>query len=174
VLDYCRLSADPVGRLLLHLFERTEPQMLGWSDRICSALQLINFLQDIAVDWQKGRVYLAQDELAAAGIDERWISEGRVDERWCSFMTAQIDRAGGMLASGAPLARALPGRVGIELRMIVSGGARIVHRLHRVRGDVFRHRPQLGAADWLAILGRTLWFPAAPPVAGASPAGAIR
>jgi squalene synthase HpnC len=171
VLDYARRSADPVGRLLLHLFERTEPRMLAWSDSICSALQLINFLQDVAIDWQKGRVYLARDEMTAAGLDESWIAQGRVDERWRSFMAAQVARAGAMLASGAPLARALPGRVGLELRMIVSGGLRIVHRLQQVRGDVFRQRPVLGAVDWLAIAGRTLWFPSAasrPPSAAAS------
>lgn len=161
VIDYCRRSADPVGRLLLHLFERTGPDMLAWSDRICSALQLINFLQDIEIDWRKDRVYLAQDELAAAGLDESWIARGQVDDRWRSFMSGQVERAGAMLASGAPLARSLPGRVGIELRMIVSGGARIVHRLQAVRGDVFRHRPTLGTLDWLAILGRTIWFPRA-------------
>ena len=158
VLDYCRRSADPVGRLLLHLFERTEPELLGWSDRICTALQLINFLQDVEVDWRKRRIYLAQDELAAAGIDEAQIAAGVADERWRIFMHGQIDRAGDLLLSGAPLARALPGRVGIELRMIVSGGARIVHRLRQVDGDVFRHRPKLGSLDWLAIAGRTVWF----------------
>ncbi|MBY0439026.1 MAG: squalene synthase HpnC [Burkholderiales bacterium] len=163
VLDYSRRSADPVGRLLLHLFERTEPPMPAWSDSICSALQLINFLQDVAIDWQKGRVYLAQDELAAAGLDESWIAEGRVDDRWRAFMSAQVGRAGAMLESGAPLARALPGRVGLELRMIVSGGLRIVQRLQRARGDVFRQRPVLGTTDWIAIVGRTLWFPAAGP-----------
>lgn len=173
VLDYARRSADPVGRLLLHLFERTEPPMLAWSDSICSALQLINFLQDVAIDWQKGRVYLARDELAAAGLDESWIAQGRVDDRWSDFMATQVARAGAMLESGAPLARALPGRVGLELRMIVCGGLRIVHRLQRVRGDVFRQRPRLGAVDWVAIAGRTLWFPAAAarPESGAAPGG---
>jgi squalene synthase HpnC len=169
VLDYSRRSADPVGRLLLHLFERTEPPMPAWSDSICSALQLINFLQDVAIDWQKGRVYLAQDELAAAGLDESWIAEGRVDDRWRAFMSAQVGRAGAMLESGAPLARALPGRVGLELRMIVSGGLRIVQRLQRARGDVFRQRPVLGTTDWLAIVGRTLWFPAAGPRKAVAP-----
>jgi squalene synthase HpnC len=173
VLDYARRSADPVGRLLLHLFERTEPPMLAWSDSICSALQLINFLQDVAIDWQKGRVYLARDELAAAGLDESWIAQGRADDRWRDFMATQVARAGAMLESGAPLARALPGRVGLELRMIVCGGLRIVHRLQRVRGDVFRQRPRLGAVDWVAIAGRTLWFPAAAPrpESGAAPGG---
>jgi squalene synthase HpnC len=171
VLDYSRRSANPVGRLMLHLFERTEPAMLAWSDSICSALQVINFLQDVAVDWRKDRVYLAQDELAAAGLDESWIAQARVDERWRAFMASQVGRAGAMLESGAPLARSLRGRVGLELRMIVSGGLRIVHRLHRVRGDVFHHRPVLGTVDWLAIAARTLWFPAGAsrPVAVTAP-----
>jgi phytoene/squalene synthetase len=145
--------------------------MLAWSDSICSALQVINFLQDVAVDWRKDRVYLAQDELAAAGLDESWIAQARVDERWLAFMASQVGRAGAMLESGAPLARSLRGRVGLELRMIVSGGLRIVHRLHRVRGDVFHHRPVLGTVDWLAIAARTLWFPAGAsrPVAVTAP-----
>ncbi|MBC7781931.1 MAG: squalene synthase HpnC [Proteobacteria bacterium] len=176
VLDYCRRSANPVGRLLLHLFERTEPRLLGWSDRICSALQLINFLQDIAVDWGKGRVYLAQDEMAAHGISDAQIAAGRADAHWQAFVIPQIDRAGAMLISGAPLARALQGRVGIELRIIVCGGSRIVHRLRRVDGDVFRHRPQLGRLDWVAIIGRALWFPRGSPEDAAPPApsGATR
>jgi squalene synthase HpnC len=173
VLDYSRRSANPVGRLMLHLFERTEAPMPEWSDSICSALQVITFLQDVDVDWRKGRVYLAQDELAAAGIDESWIAQQRVDDRWRAFMSSQVGRAGAMLASGAPLARALPGRVGLELRMIVSGGLRIVHRLEQVDGDVFRHRPVLGALDWLAIAGRTLWFPSGATRPVASP-GAMR
>jgi len=180
VLDYCRRSANPVGRLLLHLFHRTEPHMLVWSDRICSALQLINFLQDIEVDWRKQRIYLAQDEMLAAGVSETQIAEARVDDQWRNFMRGQVERAGALLASGAPLARALPGRVGLELRMIVSGGARIVYRLQQADGDVFRHRPKLGRLDWLAILARTLWFPAnaetatAVPAEGNGPDGATR
>ncbi len=168
VLDYARRSANPVGRLLLHLFGRTRPPMPAWSDSICTALQLINFLQDVAIDWGKGRVYLAQDELAAAGLDETWIAGARVDDRWRAFMAAQVARAGAMLESGAPLARALPGRVGIELRLIVSGGLRIVHRLQRARGDVFNRRPVLGPIDWLAVASRALWFPAAGVHAGAA------
>ena len=107
VLDYCRRSANPVGRLLLHLFRRTEPALLAESDRICSALQLINFLQDVARDWRIGRVYLAQNELAAAGIAESQIAHGLADARWAAFMHPQIARAAAMLAAGAPLARRL-------------------------------------------------------------------
>jgi phytoene synthase len=158
VLDYCRRSANPVGRLLLHLYGCAHPQALARSDRICSALQLVNFLQDVARDWAIGRVYLAQDELRAAGIDETQIAQGRVDERWTGFMHAQAQRAIGMLEEGAPLARTLPGRAGLELRLVVAGGLRIARRVQAVGGDVFRTRPVLGWRDWLAMAGCAAWY----------------
>ena len=161
VLDYCRRSANPVGRLLLHLYGRAEPGSLARSDSICTALQLVNFLQDVARDWTIGRVYLAQDELRAAGIDESQIAQGRVDDRWSGFMHAQAERAAGMLVLGAPLARELPGRAGLELRLVVAGGLRIARRVQAVRGDVFRRRPVLGWRDWMAVAARAAWYPPA-------------
>lgn len=79
VMDYCKRSANPIGRLLLHLYGDRDEKHRAWSDGICSALQLINFLQDVEQDWTKGRVYLPQDEMATYGITERQIAEGRVD-----------------------------------------------------------------------------------------------
>jgi squalene synthase HpnC len=152
--EYCRRSANPIGRLMLHLFGAATPQNLRWSDSICSSLQLINFWQDIELDWRKGRVYLPQDELARFGVSEAQIAGGQVDDSWRALMAFQVARARKMLASGAPLARALPGRIGWELRLVVQGGARILERIDRVRGDVFRHRPVLHAPDWLVMLGR--------------------
>lgn len=152
LMDYCRRSADPVGRLLLHLFEAATPDNLERSDAICSSLQLINFWQDVAIDWQKGRVYLPQDELARFGISEEQIAAGRWDAAWAAMMDFQIDRARAMMAAGSPLVRALPGRIGFELRMIVASGLRMLDKLQRVRGDVFRRRPLLVAGDWPRIL----------------------
>jgi phytoene/squalene synthetase len=80
-----------------------------------------------------------------------------VDESWRALLAFQVARARALLASGAPLARALPGRIGWELRLIVQGGARILERIERVRGDVFRHRPVLNAPDWLVMLGRAVF-----------------
>lgn len=154
VMDYCRRSANPIGRLMLALFGDRDPRHQAWSDGICAALQLINMLQDIAVDYRKGRIYLPQDEMERYGISEAQIAAGRVDALWQQFMKQQIERARRMLAAGAPLGRALPGRLGLEVRLIVLGGERILYKLHEARGDVFRQRPVLGLPDWLYMLRR--------------------
>jgi squalene synthase HpnC len=147
VMEYCKRSANPIGRLLLHLYGDRDEKHLAWSDGICSALQLINFLQDVGPDWRKGRVYLPQDEMAKYGISERQIAEGRVDGLWQIFMKTQIERARRMLQAGAPLGRALPGRIGFEMRLIVLGGSRILEKLHAAQGDVFKQRPVLTWRD---------------------------
>lgn len=154
VLDYCRRSADPVGRLMLHLYGEATPANVARSDSICSALQLVNFWQDVAIDWRKERVYLPADELRRFGVTEGHIAAGRPDEAWRALMRFQVDRARTMLNSGAPLARDLPGRIGWEIRMIVQGGLRILEKIDRVRGDVFRRRPVLHPHDWPLMLAR--------------------
>lgn len=158
LLDYCHRSADPVGRIMLALFQESDPESLKQSDAICSALQLINFLQDVAIDWQKSRIYLPQEDLRRFGIDEQQIAEGRVDECWQTMMQFQVDRARRLMLSGAPLARRLPGRIGWELRLIVLGGLRILEKLEAVGYDVFRRRPTLGKADWVRLGWRSLHF----------------
>lgn len=156
LLDYCRRSANPVGRLVLHLFGRTEPEHLAQSDAICSALQLINFWQDVAIDWAKDRVYLPQTDLPRFRVSEDDIAAGRWSANWAALMDFQIDRARDMMLAGAPLVRALPGRLGWEIRLTVQGGLRILDRLRRHRGDVWRHRPKLGPWDWLVMLARSI------------------
>lgn len=148
VLDYCRRSANPVGRLLLCLYGSPSPQNLAYSDAICSGLQLINFLQDVAIDYRKGRIYLPQDELARFGISEREIAAGVPGRNWQRFIAFQIERTRALLYSGAPLGRALTGRIGMELRIIIAGGDRILTKIARVGGDVFRRRPTLRLFDW--------------------------
>ena len=157
VMDYCRRSANPIGRLLLRLYGDDDPKHQAWSDGICSALQLINFLQDVAVDYQKGRIYLPQDEMAKFGISERQIAEGRADTLWQQFMKGQIERARRMLQAGAPLGRALKGRIGLEMRLIILGGERILYQLHQSRGDMFTRRPKLGWKDGAVMLRRALF-----------------
>jgi squalene synthase HpnC len=162
VLDYCRRSANPVGRLMLALFGATSPDDLDRSDAICTGLQLANFWQDVALDWRKGRVYLPQDELERFGVSERHLAEGRADDAWQRLMAFQTVRTRALLESGAPLARSLGGRIGWELRLVVQGGLRILERIDRARGDVFRRRPVLGAADWPLMLWRAAFAPATP------------
>ena len=156
VMDYCRRSANPIGRLLLHLYRQTDARQLAMSDGICAALQLINFLQDVAIDYQKGRIYLPQDELAKYGISEQQLARGETSGLWWTFMQFQIERARKLLQAGAPLGKQLPGRIGLELRLIVMGGERILNKLHTARGDVFRARPILKSTDWIYMLYRAV------------------
>jgi squalene synthase HpnC len=158
LLDYCRRSANPVGRLVLHVFKRASEDNLRRSDAICSALQLINFWQDIAVDWAKGRIYLPQEDLARFAIEEHVLAEGRSTPEWGALLDFEIERTRRMILAGAPLARELPGRLGWEIRLTVQGGLRILEGIARVRGDVFHHRPQLGPSDWLRMAGRALFM----------------
>jgi squalene synthase HpnC len=156
VLDYCRRSADPVGRLMLHLYGAASPGNLRRSDAICSALQLINFWQDVAVDWRKNRVYLPQDDLARFGVTESALEQGEISDAMRALLRFQVERARDLMLSGAPLACTLPGRIGWELRLVVQGGLRILERIEAVDYDVFRRRPQLGKADWPLLAWRAL------------------
>jgi squalene synthase HpnC len=156
LLDYSRRSANPVGRLLLHLYRETSVQNLACSDAICSALQLINFWQDVAIDWQKNRVYLPQDTLARFGVTEQQIACGDTSGQWREMIAFEVKRTREMINSGAPLALRLPGRIGLELRLVVQGGLRILEKIDAVQGDVFRHRPVLGPLDWPLLFCRAL------------------
>ncbi len=156
VMDYCRRSANPVGRLLLHLFGAATPRNLALSDGICSSLQLINFLQDVAVDYRKGRIYLPQEDLARYRVSEEQIARGDSGGAWRALMLAQVERARKMLQAGAPLGLALPGRIGLEIRAIVLGGERILKKIHESGGDVFRRRPVLDTRDWAYMLWRAV------------------
>jgi len=156
VLDYCRRSANPVGRLLLYLYSETAAETLRRSDAICSALQLINFLQDIRQDLREsGRIYLPQDDLRACGIDEAQIAAGRTDPAMLRLVALQVDRIHGLLRAGAPLGHQLRGRLGLELRLIIAGAGRVLDRLAAERRDVFR-RPRLARMEWMAIAWKAL------------------
>jgi squalene synthase HpnC len=156
VLDYCRRSANPVGRLLLALYRAQAPADLAASDAICTGLQLANFWQDIAIDWQKNRVYVPQDDLRRFGVTEPQIAQGRVDDAWRSLLAFEVARARGLLESGRPLTRVLPWRLGLELSAIISGGLRILERIDAVDGDIFTRRPVLAPRDWLAVAWRAV------------------
>ncbi|MEI6303016.1 MAG: squalene synthase HpnC [Betaproteobacteria bacterium] len=156
LLDYSRRSANPVGRLLLHLYRETSTENLACSDAICSALQLINFWQDIAIDWKKDRVYLPRDTLARYDVREQQIARGDTGGRWREMIAFEVARTRAMINSGAPLALRLPGRIGLELRLVVQGGLRILEKIDAVEGDVFRHRPVLGPFDWPLMFCRAL------------------
>lgn len=156
VIDYCRRSANPVGRLLLHLYGEASPHNLGLSDAICSALQIINFLQDVAIDYQKNRIYFPADEMERYRISEAHIASANTDFRWKLFMEFEITRARNLLQAGAPLGLILKGRIGLEMRAIIAGGERILKKLHTAQGDMFNHRPVLDKKDWAYIFYRAI------------------
>ncbi|MHB1115719.1 squalene synthase HpnC [Sideroxydans sp.] len=158
LLDYCRRSANPVGNLLLHLYEEATPVNIAYSDAICSALQLINFWQDVAQDWAIGRVYLPQDDLARFGVSEAQIAEGRCDDHWRALMKFEVDRARALMLSGKPLGSILTGRIGLEMRMIIQGGLRILAKIEAADYDVFNHRPVLKPHDWVIMLAKSAPF----------------
>lgn len=163
--QYCRHSADPVGRILLHLYQELRPDSLRMSDAICTGLQLTNFWQDVAIDWEKDRVYLPLDALNAHQLDESYIQRrcqqqpttSQQDLQWQQLMQEQVRYARSLLEQGKPLVQRLPGRIGLELKMIILGGLRILERLDQVQYDVFTARPKLGKADWLRLGGRLLF-----------------
>ena len=156
LLDYCRRSANPIGRLLLTLFGRTEPEALRESDAICSSLQLINFWQDVALDRDKGRIYLPQDEMRRAGVTEAQLAAGNCDPGWRALLGEQCERARRMMLSGAPLTDRLTGRVAFEIRVTVQGGLRILEKIEQRGYDVFAFRPELRAPDWALLIWRAL------------------
>lgn len=151
VLDYCRRSANPVGRLVLALYGADTPANLRASDAICTGLQLTNFWQDIALDWRKGRVYLPREDLDRFGVPTAQIAEQRVDDRWRALVAFEVARTRALLHSGRPLVRTLPWRLGLELSAVIAGGTRILDRIAAVRGDVFAHRPVLRTWDWCTV-----------------------
>ncbi len=151
LLDYCRRSANPVGRLLIALYRADTADNRRYSDAICTALQLVNFLQDVAIDYRKGRIYLPLEELERHGICAEEIGVAPRDIRWSRFMAEQVSTTRALLLSGTPLGRAMRGRLGLEMRMIIAGAARILDKIAAADGDVFRARPVLKWRDWPLI-----------------------
>jgi len=156
LMEYCRYSANPVGRLLLHLNKATSSQNLGYSDAICSALQLTNFLQDISQDLEESdRIYIPQDEMEQCGVSEDDIRNKVTNSASRKLIEFQVRRALKIMQSGAPLGKVLNGRMGLELRMTIMGGSRILYKLNQQYDDVFS-RPRLSKWDiswviWKAI-----------------------
>lgn len=152
--DYCQRSADPVGNIMLELYGKADSQRLQASSHICTALQLINFLQDVAVDWRKERIYLPIEDLKHFSVTELDIENGKLSSEWQDLMQFQIKRTRELMLQGAWLPASLPGRIGWELRLVVQGGLRILEKIELSNGDVFHKRPTLKPLDWAIMLLR--------------------
>jgi hydroxysqualene synthase len=160
VLDYCRRSANPVGRLVLRIAGISDPAVDERSDAVCTALQLTNFWQDLERDWTIGRVYVPRSDLAAAGAREEDLDARVLTPAWHDVMRVMAARTRALFESGRTVCDAVRGRLRWELRATWLGGMRILEKLERARFDVFNQRPALGAGDVPALVARAvLWTP---------------
>ena len=158
LLDYCRRSANPVGRLLLHLYKVSDAESLAQSDCVCSALQLINFWQDLSVDIPRGRIYLPADGFAQHGVDETALLCLDVNRNTAALIAANVAWAKALMQRGAPLVKKVPGRAGWELRLVVQGGLRIAEKIEELQFATLRQRPKLKAWDGVVMLWRAAWM----------------
>lgn len=156
LLDYCARSANPVGLIMLHLYGAADEANVRDSDAICSALQIINFLQDVALDEHKERIYLPMEDLTRYALSPAHLARPDNKAKWRAMMKFQVERARALMLQGAPLACRLKGRIGLELRMVVQGGLRILEAIEEVDYDVFLRRPTLKKRDWIKVFWRAL------------------
>jgi hydroxysqualene synthase len=165
LLDYCRRSANPIGRLLLQLYGIDDPTSQRQSDALCSALQLINFWQDLSVDVPRGRVYLPHADLRRHGLEPTHTHAWRDDIAMRALVKDLVAWAARLLAEGAPLPLRVPGRAGWELRLVAHGGWRILEKIVRMDGASMARRPRLHLHDvwllaWRSLRYRSDWFTA--------------
>jgi hydroxysqualene synthase len=159
VLDYCRRSANPIGRLLLHLYGIGAAQALAQSDAVCSALQLINFWQDLSVDGPRGRCYVPEADAARHGVTRQALADRHDSPAARALVRTLCDWAEALMHEGAPLAHAVPGRAGWELRLVVQGGLRVLEKIRRMDHAALLHRPTLTGADAPLLAWRALRHP---------------
>ena len=158
LLAYCARSANPVGRLLLHLYGVTDAQALQQSDQICTALQLINFWQDLSVDLLRGRYYLPAADCARHGVTQAALLARQIQPKTTLLIAEQVSLARAAMQKGLPLVHRVPGRAGWELRLVVQGGLRILDRIEALQFGTLQTRPTLRRRDLALMLWRALWM----------------
>ena len=154
LLDYCRRSANPIGRLLLHLHGVRDAASLARSDAVCSALQLINFWQDLSQDIPRGRHYLPLADCARFGVTPADLAAARQTDRLSKLIAEEVSWTNALMLNGAEIVHRVPGRAGWELRAVVQGGLRVLDKIAALDGEVLHTRPKLGRADLPPLLWR--------------------
>lgn len=161
--DYCRRSADPVGRIVLRLCERATDENIAWSDSICTGLQLANFWQDVSRDFTIGRIYLPREDRERFGYDDKSLRARVTNDAFLALMKFEVDRARDWLIAGLPLIDQLPGRLRIDIDLFARGGLQILKEIERARYRVWDSRPVISkcgfAQLFVASLWRRLWKP---------------
>lgn len=156
--DYCRRSANPVGRIVLRIAGYRDDRLDLWSDAICTALQLTNFWQDLRIDVARGRFYVPAEEMRAHGADEKQLAAAVMGPEWRRAVEAAVARTRRLFAEGRPLCSAVSGRLRLELRATWLGGTRILDRIEAGGFDALAQRPVIGPTDLPWFVGRlALW-----------------
>jgi hydroxysqualene synthase len=155
--NYCVHSANPVGRLVLHVFGLANERLFGYSDSICTGLQLANFWQDVAIDQQKGRIYVPLEDFDRFGYTEHEFSRRIVDDRFRDLIRFQVERTREFFRDGAPLVEEVGGGLRKELALTIRGGEAILDKIERMRYDVLSNRPVLTTSEKLILLAGWVW-----------------
>lgn len=155
--DYCRRSADPVGRIVLYLCRQVNDQNLAWSDSICTGLQLANFWQDVARDFEIGRIYLPREDYERFGYRRTDFDQRTVNPQFLDLMKFEVDRAREFLTGGLPLVEQLPGQLQIDIDLFARGGLKILQRIEQIGYRVWETRPKVSKWDALRLLGGAIW-----------------
>jgi phytoene synthase len=169
LFDYCRRSANPIGRLVLRIGGYADNDLDKSSDAICTALQLTNFWQDVKSDWARGRIYLPREEMQAHGADETALAGDKLSADWRAAMESAVRRTRALFRDGFPLCDRLRGRLRYEIRMTWLGGTCILDRIEAVNYDVLNHRPTIRATDIPWLVGLALGWPRSIQADAAAP-----
>jgi len=156
LLYYCRHSANPVGRILLYIFNCANDETNRRSDALCTALQLANFWQDLSIDIKRNRVYIPREDFQRFGLTADDLKSGRGTDAIQSLLKYQVERTKKFFLDGKPLFRLIDKRFALELRLTYNGGVRIVEKVERLGCDILHHRPVLSSFDWALIASRSL------------------
>lgn len=156
VLDYCKRSANPVGRIVLNIFDIRDEEAYKFSDKICTALQLTNFFQDVEIDYAKGRIYFPKDEMIRFNVDEKMFEMKENNPNFSALLKYSIKRTGNLFKEGRSLFRFLSGRLKLEIKWTVAGGEKILSKIEKNNYQIFGNRPKLNKADFISILLKSI------------------
>ena len=157
VLEYCRWSANPVGHLVLYLGECYSIERARLADSICTGLQLANFCQDVAGDWDRGRIYLPQADCRRFGYTEAMFARRECNEAFRRLMRVEVDRAEDFLHAGLPLVNLMPREFRLDVALFIHGGLAVLRAIRRQNYDVWTRRPRVSKMEKLRLFVQCWW-----------------
>ncbi|MBL9124251.1 MAG: squalene/phytoene synthase family protein, partial [Planctomycetaceae bacterium] len=158
LFDYCRSSANPVGRLVLYLGRCCDAENAALADHICTALQIANFCQDVRRDWERGRIYLPRETRERCGCREQQLAAGVFDDAWRAVVAYHAAGAEVLFAAGEPLVARLPRELQLDVWLFIAGGRAILRKIREAGYDVWSRRPVVGKRAQLGLLARGGWL----------------